>query len=426
LKVGEDLHDLIYLEHIEECAMLFERRQLCLEDPESTLEDVAEHDARMEAHIDALVLGGARARRACLESVTDEDPSTLHVVSRVLLRCLEPAALVSAAAQLELEDEDREARTAALGAALRFELSPAWVPGLAELLDQAALAQLVARAIGARRLAAGAPLLRERLARSGAQAELSVVWALGELRDPASLAHFHQLLGQVAEPQLWSALALACLKLGDRRIEATLRSGAGLSSWSPLAQVLCFEVPTEWLLGALARARNEELLVALALKGDPAAFSTLTSLLPDPALGQLAAGALFTITGAPLLAPAPEPGPIDPRAEPSEGPDALASGWLRLSQSPEDWRAWIQADLPRWSVGHRYRLGHALALESTTRSALCCAVPLAIREALFDELALVHGRDPCSRPTSLPREQIAQLGQTAAASLFGREAPSAC
>jgi len=403
----EALRRSIYREHLEECAMLYERRQLCLEDPESALEDIAEHDARMDAHIDGLVLGRELALEVCLEALEDGDPTTIHAVTRVLLRGPEVASLALTSSSLAIDDEDQHRRRAALASALAFELRPAWVTELGPALDDPELAPLVIRALGARRIRPAAPVLRAKLAHAKEHELLGLIWALGEMRDHTALPFFHQLLGHADDPQLWSALALACLKLGDTQIVGLLRSGAALSTWSPIGQVLGFEVPFGWLLDALEMDLRADMVTALALRGDPGCFAALLELLDHERYGRLAAGALFAITGAPLLADVDEPDPIDdPGEDPDPDPDIRDAGWVELPRDPAVWRSWIAADPQRWLVGQRYRLGASIDRGATARAALCCAVPLEIREALFDELALCHGLDPRVRPDGLAQRQL--------------------
>lgn len=418
--MSEALHRTIYLEHLEECAMLFERRELCIEDPETSLRDLVELEDRMEAHIDALVLGGAIARELGLDGVSSGDPGNLHAAARVL--CRGPDAGLLSLFEPFVEPPI-SACTRALVSALSLELSPTWAPQLGVMLESLPLGPLLARAVGCRRIIELGDTLTRLVVERRSAVDPSLVWALGELRYQPALGVLQELLGRTQSAALWSAAAIACLKLHDPRTQALLRSSAEVSAWSPLGQVLSFDVPTTWLLTELERQPTTELVTALALRGDPLSFGVLLELLDEPVHARLAAGALFLTTGAPLLEDGEDPVSDHSLTHGVLGEqDELAPGWLRLCQNPDRWRAWLDKHADQFAAGRLRRLGMMPELAITRCAALCCAVPIEIREALFDELALRFGLDPGMRPDALARPLLERLHtNNASAPVFERK-----
>ena len=79
-------------EHFEELQMLWELRQSAIRDPDYLLEDVAELDERIEAHVDGLVLGEEHARPILEDGVGGDEASVVFAAAYVLLRLKEEAA----------------------------------------------------------------------------------------------------------------------------------------------------------------------------------------------------------------------------------------------------------------------------------------------------------------------------------------------
>lgn len=93
-------------EHFEELQMLWELRQSALRDPDYLIEDVAELDERIEAHVDGLVLGEEHARPILEESVAGDEASVVFAAAYVLLRLRdEVAAELVMDALMEAQDE---------------------------------------------------------------------------------------------------------------------------------------------------------------------------------------------------------------------------------------------------------------------------------------------------------------------------------
>ena len=86
--------------------MLWELRQSALRDPDYLLEDVAELDERIEAHVDGLVLGAEHARPILEEGIGGDEASVVFAAAYVLLRLQDqPAADLVIDTLLEAQDE---------------------------------------------------------------------------------------------------------------------------------------------------------------------------------------------------------------------------------------------------------------------------------------------------------------------------------
>ncbi|MCA9706814.1 MAG: hypothetical protein KDK70_13260 [Myxococcales bacterium] len=78
-------NESLYREHFDELASMSELRAAWLRDGESTL-DVVGLDDRMEAHLDALVLGGPVALEVATLAVRPDEPWTVHAWIAVVYR----------------------------------------------------------------------------------------------------------------------------------------------------------------------------------------------------------------------------------------------------------------------------------------------------------------------------------------------------
>lgn len=389
------LHASIYAEHLEEAALLHQHRRLWLEDPSLTLHDLVELEEREEAHLDGLVVGAPHTLGLCARALAEGDAAELHVGVRIACRCGDVGVLEALARRLtELDEEDRTDFEQSASAALSIELPKQWAPLLGETLTHSNCGPVVAEAIGRRRIAAGPLLLRHVLERD-CEVDPRYVRALGQLRDPTALSCLRALLGRATAPKLWSEVAIACLQLGDREVAALLAGSARASAWSPIGQAIVCDVPSAWLCEQLASKPTPDLLIALALRGDPGSLAACVTHLADDGLGDAAAGALLAITGAP---------PFDAAGQ-DEGDDQDFEAGPTPCRDPERWTAWLDAHARAWSPGARYRLGQPCTAANTLEALASFALPLELRQALRDEFAIRHGALP-PHVTAPAREQL--------------------
>lgn len=385
--VHNRLHASIHAEHLEEAALLYERRCLWLEDPSLTLHDLAELEERQEAHIDGLVVGAPQTLRLCERAVAEGDAAEMHVGVRIACRCSQFGVLDALALRLRGCDEDQRGEFEdAASAALNVELPREWEPRLAAALEDSICGPIVAEAAGYRGILAG-PLLLRVIAERGIEVDRRYVRALGELRYAAALPELRVLLGRAPTPTLWSEVALACLKLHDREVAALVASSAQISAWSPIAQAIVFEAPSAWFCRELDNRPTSQLLTALALRGDPSSLAACVDRLADDELGDAAAAALLAITGADLFE--------DPSDTNEDEEDTFDVGPIPTRcRDPERWTAWLDQHAQGWGHGTRYRLGRVCAPAVARACLASLRLPLDLRAAIRDELAIRHGESP--------------------------------
>lgn len=423
--LAEDIRASIYEEHLDEASFLYEQRGRYLEDAEVTLSDVAGLDARLEAHLDGLALGGAQAEALCASKVPGEDAGIQHAAVRVFCRTGAREALLEALAAIQQAEAPS---LAAAGAALSAELPRAWIEvAHAELARcDAKLLGAWARAIGYR----GLPLAAELIAaaeRTGA-APPECAWALGELRPAAGEAFLLGLLWR-GEPAVARAAAIALLKCGSKvgsgEIEVLASQG---SPW--LAVPLALSAQSRFsLLSELERqASGEErahALLAFGLAGDPRAIPRLLERLGDEELAKPAAAALQLLTGASLTETAVKPEPKDESvdddlvepdesAEPDE-PPVRPTTEFRLCTDPKRWQEWLEPRNEELGKHERLRMGVPASAASTAAALDGTALPIQLRAWLGDELQIRYGSDLHFHPDLPVAQQRAILAALSSA-----------
>src|SRR5882762_1260357 len=290
----------LYKEHLEEASFLFEQRSQLLTDRKWSWLEVAQFDDRLEAHLDALVIGGPLALAVCADRMRDGDAGELFAALSVC--CRQQDAPLFAELWRHLDFSDR-ARVQAVTDALKFELPNAWLPACERAIEHGdeRIFSIVAGAAAYRRLPLGDLVAARMLNAADQPVNPAAVWALSRMRGnravetlerfwrhPDAEVRFNAVLGLLhAGPNdvLGESRLLAemedCPHLvlglwGDRRASTFLRTQAEGGSASP------------------------ETLLALALLGDISAVRSLCNCLDSEPLGETAALALHWMTGAEL------------------------------------------------------------------------------------------------------------------------------
>lgn len=375
------LHDSLYREHLEDASFLFEQRLQWLEDPTLELADVARLEERLEAHLDGLVVGSEQAWPRCRDALAHGDSGELHAAITVGCRNDRTELLVPLGDRLARHDESAQR---ASGLALAAELPMGWCGAIAPTLAVPSLQPVIARAIGYRRFELGDALLSATMQRP----EPWTLWALGELRHRPARDRLRVLADTADEPSTRRAATIAALKLGLRDV----------TSSDP---IVCALVDDD---AKLAGPVDDDLTVALALRGDARALAMLTELLGEDELAAAAAGALVLVTGAHLFEPDVEPDFAELIGEPE---DPTKPSRLRPCRDAAVWREHVRElgdDAPR-------RMGARATVAASAQGIATLAVPLELRGYLCDELAIRHGVDVALRPDMGARVQLARLDQ---------------
>ena len=372
---------VLCVEHLEEASFLYEqRRDGLLDDPDLAWTDLADTEERLEAHLDALVLGGDLALALCRERVEEGDPGELYAALCVCCRQQREDLLDAALGRVEADDEER---VLAVRDALAGDLPEAWAEVVTGWLshDDVWRQRVAAYVIGFRRLAAAPPLvaalpgaapdalpdLLRALGRVGTEAERSAIWTYvrherDAVREAATLALL-RLGGQ-------AAVKHAAVNVGAPWAMLLLGVSGGAAHRAAIREHLDAEGATS------------EGLLALGLLGDPESVGLLLDSLQDPALAEAAALALHLLTGADLDEDVFVPDEIDEdelfddeleafrRGELPGRPDGEPFGTTRtrLSQAREAWETWWEGQKGRFQSGLRYRLGEPCTPASIVRS----------------------------------------------------------
>lgn len=394
-------HRSLYEEHLEEISILYGRRSELLNDPDATPEDPGELEARLDAHLDALVVGGDAALALCLERAAT-DPGTLFGAVGLIARQHRPDCLPSVVAQLQdLDDEegpDPEAPpllppfAVALSDALRFEAPADWAPLLGKLLleGQPVTVAAMARVAGYRRLPLGPSLVTALGAQATPYCLRTLLWAVGRVREVAA----RPLLVRHAQEGDADTVATACLallRLGDPGVRDYLVQLLPFNHHAPLLLAIGGRPDVLSVIhGRLAQGEpTAEDVLAAALHGDPATLPWLLDLLERRLHPESVAEALYLLTGAPLFETVDaRTEPIDPLAD--EDPRDLVKV-KRLAQDPRRWRDWWEAHGGGLAIGVRHRLGRPASPVMFAEALHCFALRRSVRELIADELDLHYG-----------------------------------
>lgn len=383
-------HTSLYQEHCEEIAGLYELRSARLDAWGTTRDDLAELEDRIDAHLDALVLGGDAARDVVAALPVTSDPANLYPRLALAGRAgqfelVAPtlAALAALCGDPDVARDDVAFAARAAADALAHHAPPAWAD---PLLDALALhlprvAPALATFVGLARLARGVDALRAILG----DPDTDLVPALrAAARLPA--LDVRLLLARLdhPDPTVAAEAAIAALRRDPRAADAVLQRWPAAWTAIPLA------LSAGPGFGPHLRARaasdpTPELLVALGLFGDPAAFDVLLAHLHTASLAPAAALGLLLISGAPLRG--------DPR--PDEDADAARLGIdFDVRTDPAAWTQWLKEHRPRLVAGTRRRFGALASPSGDLEHAIAVDVPRWLRRHFLDELVIRHGVDP--------------------------------
>jgi len=360
----------LYREHLEEASFLVEQRRHLLTDDELPWVQLAEFEDRLEAHLDALVVGGELALEACRAAAADGDPGQLFAAVTVFCRLERAPLLAHVLKVVDLTDADR---TAALSEALRYELPVAWRDHCSRAIEQGddRLVPILAEAMAYRRLRIETSLL-PRLSTAPRTALPSLLWCLGRTPAAASVSAVRELI-QSDDPATAEAAVRAGLRLRDQPTFHTLTAARG-DHHDPIALGLA---GGPQMVRALLEALNSseptpDVLTGLALLGDLSAVRPLADCLSIEALAGSAAEALRVITGAPLVEDAiildeiseeeMLPHELAVYRETGERPrradgQAFGTNVGRVSRDPAVWQDWLNKNASRFIRGRRYRFG---------------------------------------------------------------------
>ena len=397
----------LYGEHLEEASFLYGQCRYLRNDAEMPWTGLAAFEQRLEAHLDALMVGGDLALEVCRQRATAGDAGELFAAISVGCRYGDSALLSHAWAALEGDKPDQ---TAAATYALQAGLPDTWNKRCMVSLQQGggALTTALARVAGYRRLRSGSAWSRTLAQAVSNDERQSILWAMGRCADRGS-AGWIEPMYRAPEAAVRAAALRAGLLLGDAfALDSAIDADAPGSS--PIAQALGggSRVVREILKELRGADSPPEAIVALGLLGDLSAVRPLVDLLEFQTTGDAAAQSLFVVTGAPMFEATfvPDAVPEDELLNDelmqlrrtgdlpirSDG-RPFGSTVTRLSREPAAWKDWMTRNARRFTAGKRYRFGVPCSPMVTLRGMLNELTPKPFRPLFLDELKIRHKID---------------------------------
>ncbi|WP_341675046.1 hypothetical protein [Niveibacterium sp. SC-1] len=412
----------LYLEHLDEASFLYDQCRALRKQADFAWRSLLDFEDRLEAHIDALMIGNTLALEVCSKRVPEAEPGELYAAVSVFCRAGLAQEFSRTLAGLE---DAPPARRRALVDALSRELPAAWSGRIGAALAQAAppLLQILAAIVANRRI----PLSRELAAThcADSSAATAVARALGRLNDPEALTAL-DALAQRPEVAVRREVLTAQLALGSTEAARTANALAPREPWAGRALALSGDGAACAALtsGIEKPDQARSAAISLGLLGDLRGVRPLARLLEDKANAAWAAWGLYLITGAPLFGQEFVPDAVhedemneqerhawrEHGAVPQRG-DGRTFGGERslLSTSGDVWNDWLRANAARFEAGRRYRLGELVTPASTLKTLLEPQMPDEIRQAAADEIRI---RYQCELPfeSDMPvRQQLRVL-----------------
>jgi uncharacterized protein (TIGR02270 family) len=401
----------MYEEHLEEADFLYQYGLEARRQEDFTWPSLADFEARIEAHLDALVVGGALALRVCKRRALDGEPGELHAAMRVFCRQQRRSDVFDVLSDLDMQDV---LRVHAIADALAWELSPVWERDIERLLvhGHPHLWPLFTKVIQFRQLPVGEILLRM-LQKDATQDNANIlITALGYVGDDCCI---ETLLPMLDYPELREQAALALIRLGSkdaRRVVARQFSQGEL--WAMLPALLSSDSALSGVLRDYLRAgvRLPWICNAIAIQGDVGLVDDLISLLDCDTCGAAAAHALWLLTGTRLEEQKFIDMPLsedelfdDERARMQSGDKILrADGQpygevaVQLTREPDIWRSWWHTKQDKFDTKLRYRLGVLFSPEILVQSLAAPWSSVLLRDWMAAEL---RTRYRCSLPINI-------------------------
>jgi uncharacterized protein (TIGR02270 family) len=399
------LRDL-YEEHLDEASFLYLQRQQLLTAPEPAWLEVEDFEERLEAHLDALVVGGDLATETCQARVAAGDAGDLFAGVSTFCRRVQAPLLAGVFKTLDYEDRDK---STALTDALKYELADEWIESCVRALGSShpSLVSILAVAMGYRRMPI-ADALSNALRTAAPAAVPGLLWSLGRVGGVAAAPLVRPFI-RAADTATASAALHSGLRLQDREVFRDVLSApeAGVPALALGLAGGRRAVPQ--LLAALRNpGQHGEIISALGLLGDLSAVRPLVELLSVDPVGGAAADALHVITGAPLfedtilpdLATEEELFPEEladfrGRGQAPRRPDGRPFGpvVLRLSRDSAVWREWLATNASRFVAERRYRSGTPYAPGVLLECLRSASFPKSYRAWIGEELLIRYGLD---------------------------------
>lgn len=417
----------LYTEHLEEASSLYDLRHALLAEPDREWRSLHDFEERLEAHLDALVIGGPLALQVCAEKAQEGDAGELFAAVCVCCRHKDARYFAEIWRQLDVTDAQR---VRAVTEALRSEFPADWAAASDKAIARADAGRLsvLSVVLAHRRLPMGSQIAA-RLAAEQPAADPGVIRALGQLQTEDVLPALRSYL-ESSDAEVRSNALRALVLAGDERALHQSYLHAQVEDWPHLAMGLAGDRQAAAILRRQIESGrgSRPTVLGLALLGDLSAVRTLTGILDSEELGETAALALHWITGADLYVDVFIPEPIDERElfereleafrERGEVPRRAdgrpyGSEVRQLTRDPAAWNQWLAEHAHDFDSNLRYRRGELYGPRQLFQCLTARAVPLELRRLAYEELVV---RYRCPEPfeaDDFVADQVASLRRIA-------------
>ena len=396
---AKNFREELYLEHLEEAAYLYETRCHWLIDSDVSWLDLEEIDARIEAHLDALIIGQHLALKVCLDCLPDADANTLHIIVRLYCRHKLVDRLSRLWQDFDFEDDEK---IKAVGDALKWECPQDWFKSLLTTFSttNTSLCAVFAPSLVYQVPVASHAILSV-LPHANEKHQLQFLQCLAYSDKKHSAQIIRAVAPYVKNKALAGAAALCLMAMGEAR---TLGQCGQWISSSPLVFAVGGDKNQSLQLIDIAQRglADADNLLALGLAGNVSALPILLSYLSHPDLAEDAAQALQLLTGASIYDENYIEEKVDEEDLFPHELEAYKNGELpknidgkpfgietqKLSTDKHKWQQWLTENSHKFNVDNRYRFGELFSCRSLLAGLLDATMPFRLRELYYMELAI--------------------------------------
>ncbi len=355
-------------QHAEEAAFLALLRDYAVCAPHYDLEELAELDQRIEAHLDGLSIAGQAGYEALFEQLDAHAQGEAFALAALAMQAGDEAVIGRMRACLAESREARRGFAAALGW-LDWERVQPWVERLLAS-PEPLFRSLGLAACGMHRQDPG-PALLSALGHADPAVLARAARTAGELRRRDLMADIRAYRAH-DDPSLCFWANWATAQMGDEEALGPLRAFAGQPGpfQLPATMVLLAWQPRDtsmaWIRQLMQAAETRRIgIQATGLFGDPVAVPWLIQQMRDESLARVAGEAFSLITGADLalldleleVLPDHDPGPND---DPDDENVALDDDENLTWPEAERVSAWWRDNGARFVAGRAYLFGEPL------------------------------------------------------------------
>jgi len=393
----------LYAEHMDEAAFLYENRLSWLYDEEVSWLDLEELDVRMDAHLDALVVGGQVAVDLCQASLESAEPGQLHVIVRLYCRLKEISLLAGIWKKLDFDDEEK---SKAIADALKWDCPAEWYNALrsAFQMKNKKMFSILLPAVVYQQVA-DAKSLCECLSVANDQQKTDLVWSIGNTGDSSCNIDVSHYLTSNFFP-LAEQAALSLMKTGDVNVIERMQLPV-----SRISLIAALGGNKQYVLQLIDIARqgkaDADCLIAMGLTGEASAISFLLNYLKHPDYADSAAWGLQLISGASLYEDihiaddVEEADLFDHELEDFKKDrlprniDGLDFGEQKhqLTIKQDKWLKWFQDNESKFTDDMRYRNGEPYTPSAILDVLVNPQTPYKIRKLLYEELIIRYNLD---------------------------------